>query len=277
MIDTHCHILKEYYENQSDVINNMEDNIIVVSSASPREIDEVIKLTRKYKNVYGTIGIHPEYANKYTLEDIKKIEKHINDKKIVGIGEIGLDYHYTSENKENQKKLFIKQIEIANKYKKAIVIHSRDSKIDTYNILKKYRNKETPCNMHCYSYDLTMAKKLIKDNITLGIGGIVTFKNETKLKKVVSNIPLKYLVLETDSPYLTPEPKRGKTNEPKNIIFIAQKISELKNIKYEEVLKQTTKNAKKLYNIWIKNLKYEHNINGTKYTKGLENKGQNTN
>lgn len=249
MIDTHCHILKEDYENVEEVINKMKDNIIVISSASPKEIDEVIYLSKKYKNVYATIGIHPEFANKYREEDLKKIENHLKDEKIVGIGEIGLDYHFTKEEKEEQKKLFIKQIKLANKYKKTIVIHSRDAAIDTYNIIEKYKDKEVNCDMHCYSYDLSLAKKLTEKGITLGIGGIVTFKNETQLKEIVEQIDLKYLVLETDSPYLSPEPKRGKKNEPINIKYIAQTIAKIKNNKIEEVFSQTTKNAKKIYGI----------------------------
>lgn len=252
MIDTHCHLLKEDYDNIDEVINNMKDNIIVVSSADPKEINEIINLTKTYKNVYATIGIHPEFASTYTNEDIKKLENNLTDKKVVGVGEIGLDYYYTKDNKEKQKELFIKQIKLANKYKKTIVIHSRDAKEDTYNIIEKYKDKELNCDMHCYSYDLSMAKKLTKKGISLGIGGILTFKNETKLKQIVKNIDLKYLVLETDSPYLTPEPHRGKKNEPSNVKYVAEKIAEIKNITKEEVIKITTQNAKKLYNLkWI--------------------------
>ena len=249
MIDTHCHILKEDYNNQKEVIKKMDGNIIIVSSASPKDIDEVIMLCNKYKNVYGTVGIHPEYACKYTKEDLKKIEEGINNKKIVGIGEIGLDYHYGDKEKNEQKELFIKQIKLANKYNKTIVIHSRDAKEDTYNIIKEYKNKNTKCTMHCYSYDLEMAKKLTKENIMLGIGGILTFKNEKKLKEVVTNLDINNFLLETDSPYLTPEPYRGKINEPYNIKYVAKKISELKNISYETVLKKTTENAFKQYNL----------------------------
>lgn len=249
MIDTHCHILKEDYENQEEVIKKMKDNIIIVSSASPKDIDEIIELVNTYNNVYGTIGIHPEFADTYTKEDLKKLESFLNHPKIVGIGEIGLDYHYGEDNKQKQKELFIKQIELANKYNKTIVIHSRDAKEDTYNIIEKYKNKDTKCNMHCYSYDLNHAKELIKEGITLGIGGILTFKKETILKEIVSDLDLSSFLLETDSPYLTPEPFRGKKNEPINIIYVAKKIAELKNISCEKVLEETTKNALKQFNI----------------------------
>lgn len=249
MIDTHCHILKEDYEDQEEVIKKMKDNIIIVSGASPHDTDEIIKLIEKYPNVYGTIGIHPEFASTYKKEDLDKIENYLNHKKIVGIGEIGLDYHYGKENVEFQKELFIKQIKLANKYNKTIVIHSRDAKEDTYNILMKYKARNTKCNMHCYSYDLSLAKKLTKNDITLGIGGILTFKNENNLKKIVKDIDIKYLLLETDSPYLTPEPNRGKRNEPINIKYVAQTISDIKSVPYEEVLKKTTENAKRQFEI----------------------------
>ncbi len=249
MIDTHCHILKEDYDNIEEVIKKMKENIIIVSSASPKDIDEIIDLIEKYDNIYGTIGIHPEFANTYTKTDLTKLESNLNHPKIVGIGEIGLDYHYGNDNKEAQKELFIKQIDLANKYHKTIVIHSRDAKEDTYNIIKTYKNNDTKCNMHCYGYDLEMAKKLTNQNITLGIGGILTFKNEKKLKKIVQELDLKNFVLETDSPYLTPEPFRGHINEPYNIKYVAEKIAEIKNIKYEEVLKQTTKNAIKQFDL----------------------------
>ena len=186
-----------------------------------------------------------------TKEDINKIEKYLTHPKIVGIGEIGLDYHYGEEDKEKQKELFIKQISLANKYNKTIVIHSRDAKEDTYNIIEKYKNKETKCNMHCYSYDLEMAKKLTKNDITLGIGGILTFKNEKTLKEIVKEIDLKYLLLETDSPYLTPEPFRGKKNEPQNIKFVAKKISEIKDINEKKVFKETTNNAIRQFDLKI--------------------------
>lgn len=249
MIDTHCHILKEDYEDQEDVIKRMKDNIIIVSSASPKDTDEIIYLVEKYPNIYGTLGIHPEFASTYKKEELDKIEKYLNHKKIVGIGEIGLDYHYGKESVEAQKELFIKQIELANKYNKTIVIHSRDAKEDTYNILMKYKEKSTKCNMHCYSYDLPLAKLLINNNITLGIGGILTFKNERKLKEIVKEIDIKYILLETDSPYLTPEPHRGKKNEPVNIKYVAKTISEIKNISYEKVLNKTSENAKRQFGI----------------------------
>ena len=241
MIDTHCHVYKEYYNNIEEVMKNMHDNIIIVSGTNNKSNIEVLELCKKYNNVYGTLGIHPEEADKYIEEDIKFIEEHINDDKIVAVGEIGLDYYYTTNNKEKQKELFIKQLDLATKNNKPVVIHIRESMADTIEIIKNY--KQLKKDIHCYSGSLESAKELIKINCRLGIGGVLTFKNGKKLQEVVKNIDINYLLLETDSPYLSPEPFRGKTNEPYNIIYVAKKIAEIKGLELEEVLENTTKNA----------------------------------
>lgn len=239
MVDTHCHITSEYYDNILEVISKMKDNIIIVSGTNKEDIKEVISLCN-YKNVYGTIGIYP------TEElDLKIIEDNINNKKIVGIGEIGLDYHL-EYNKEEQKNKFIKQLDLARKYNKTVVIHTRDAIQDTYDILKNYKDLKKV--IHCYSGSLEMAKEFIKIGCRLGIGGVLTFKN-SKLKDVVKEIDLKYLLLETDSPFLAPEPLRGTKNEPYNIIYVAKKIAEIKNISLEEVLDITTLNAKDQFDL----------------------------
>ena len=240
-IDTHCHIFKEYYENIDEVINEMKNNIIIVSGYNSSSNKEVIELINKHSNVYGTIGLHPEEVNNISDSDLDYIINNINNPKIVGIGEIGLDYHYTSDNKDLQKQLFIKQMDIARKYNKTVVIHSRDAILDTLNIIKKFSNLKIV--MHCYSSSLEVAKELIKMNVKLGIGGVVTFKNGIKLKEVVQNIPIENLLLETDSPYMSPEPFRGEKNRPYNCYFIAKKIAELKNISLKDVLSITTSNA----------------------------------
>lgn len=251
LIDTHCHIDSESYENPEEVIKNMKNNIIVASAASPSSIEEVVSLASKYKNVYGTIGIHPEFASTYTKDDLTLLESYINHPKIIGIGEIGLDYHYGKEDSEAQKELFIKQIELANKYNKTIVIHTRDAALETYNIIKDYKNEETKLILHCYSGSLEMAKDYIKLGAKLGIGGVLTFKNEKKLKEIVKELDLGNFVLETDSPYLTPEPYRGKKNEPMNVKFVAEKIAEIKGIDPEKVAEITTKNALNQFDLEI--------------------------
>ena len=240
-IDTHCHIFKEYYDNITEVINEMKDNIMIVSGYNSSSNKEVIELVNKYPNVYGTIGLHPEEVNNISENAFDFIIENINNPKIVGIGEIGLDYHYVSDNKELQKDIFIKQMNIARKYNKTVVIHSRDAILDTVNIIKEYQDLKIV--MHCYSSSLEVARDLIKMNVKLGIGGVVTFKNGVKLKEVVQNIPIENLLLETDSPYMSPEPLRGKQNKPYNCYLIAKKIAELKGISLESVFKITTSNA----------------------------------
>ena len=242
MIDTHCHLFKEYYSDIDEVIKKMEDNIIIVSATNEEDILEVINLCDKYTNVYGTIGIHPTEAKNIIDKDLKIIEENISNPKIVGIGEIGLDYYWEKENKEEQKELFIKQINLAKKYNKSIVVHSRDSINDTYEILSEYA-KGLKIDIHCFSASLEMALKFIKLGCRLGIGGVLTFKNSQKLKDIVENIDLEYLLLETDSPYLTPEPNRGKKNEPYNIIYVAEEIAKIKQTTLGNVLNITTINA----------------------------------
>lgn len=242
MIDTHCHLFKQYYDNIEEVIKNMNNNIIIVSGTNDLDNMEVIDLCNNYPNIYGTIGIHPTEVKNLTDNSFKIIEDNITNPKIVGIGEIGLDYYWEKDNKDIQKEIFIKQIEIAKKYNKCIVVHSRDSLNDTYEILKKYADG-IKIDIHCFSSSLEMANNFIKIGCKLGIGGVLTFKNNVKLKEVIKSIDLKHIMLETDSPYLTPEPFRGKKNEPYNIIYIAREISEIKNIELDKVLEITSKNA----------------------------------
>lgn len=237
-VDTHCHLDSRECDNIEQIIQNIENNIIIVSGYDDQSNQEVIALIEKYPNVYGTIGIHPSEVK---TSNLSFIEKYVNHPKVVGIGEIGLDYHYGKEDKELQTDYFKKQIEIARKNNKTVVIHSRDAAEDTLKIIAE--NQDVNYVMHCYSYSVEMAKQLLKYHVRFGIGGVLTFKNSKELKKVVESIPLEYLLLETDSPWLSPEPFRGQKNEPKNVLLVAQKIAELQNISLEIVLKTTTQNA----------------------------------
>lgn len=240
MIDTHCHIYKEYYDNIDEVVNEMNGYLIVAGTDDKSNL-EVIDLVNKYESVYGVIGIQPEEVNKITLDSFNIIESNLNNQKIVGIGEIGLDYYWDDSNKDYQKEVFCKMMELASKYHKPVVIHSREAIKDTCDIISKY--PDVKCVLHCYSSSLEIAKELVKKGVKLGIGGVVTFKNAKKLSEVVKEIPLDYLLLETDSPFLTPEPYRGQQNSPKNVLYVAQKIAEIKGITTDEVLMITTKNA----------------------------------
>lgn len=252
MIDTHCHLDKSDYENIEEVINNMQNNIMIASGVEINSNKEILDLCNKYNNVFCTIGIHPEYSllEQNQINDmLEHLEQNILNDNVVGIGEIGLDYYYEGYDKEKQIELFKKQLDLAKKYHKTVLIHSRDAINDTYEILKEYKDLKKV--IHCYSSSLEMAKKFIDINCMLGIGGVLTFKNSEKLKNIVKNIDIKYLLLETDSPYLSPEPLRGKKNQPYNIIYVAQKISEIKQIPLDYVLNETTKNAVSQFDLKI--------------------------
>ena len=239
LIDTHCHLSKEDYDNLEEVINGM-DGYMIISGCNDETNKEVVELVNKYENVFGTLGIHPEEIEKITSNSFKYIEDNLSNPKIVGIGEIGLDYYWTKDNIDEQKKVLIRQLDIATKYNMPIVIHSRDSIQDTYDILKRYNLKGT---IHCFSSSLEMANEFIKLGYMIGVGGTVTFKNSTKIQDVVKKIDLHNILLETDSPYLSPEPFRGKKNNPSNVYYVAKKISEIKNINIENVINTTGLNA----------------------------------
>ena len=239
LIDTHCHLSSEDYENVEEIIKNM-DGIMIVSGCSDKTNKEVLRLVESYSNVYGTIGIHPGDVDTITEESFKLIEDNINNPKIVGIGEIGLDYYWVKDNKEKQIEVFKKQLDLATKYNKAVVIHSRDSIQNVFDILKEYKLKGS---IHCFNSSLEMAKEFIKLGYKIGVGGVVSFKNAKKLQDIVMELDLKHILLETDSPFLTPEPYRGKKNEPSYVYYVAKKISELKDIDIKEVIRITGENA----------------------------------
>lgn len=247
LIDTHCHLSYEDYENLDEIIKNM-DGIMIASGCNDKTNKEVLELVNKYDNVYGTLGIHPEEVDNITEDSFKLLEENINNPKIVAIGEIGLDYYWVKDNKEKQQDIFKRQLDISTKYNKPIVVHSREAIQDTYDILKQYNLKGS---LHCFSSSLEMAKEFIKLGYKIGVGGTVTFKNSKKLQEIIKQIDIKDILLETDSPYLSPEPFRGKKNNPSNTYFVAQKISELKDIDIKEVLDITSSNAIQLFDLNI--------------------------
>ena len=245
-IDTHCHLSREDYDDIDKVIEeNKNANIdkIVVSGCSRESIEEVMDLKDRYDMVYVTIGYHPEYADTVSQSDLDYLKSLLGEKKIVGIGEIGLDYHYTKDNKDKQIWLFEEQLKIAEEFNLPVVIHSRDATMDTINTLKKYKVKGI---IHCFSGSLETANIYISMGFLLGIGGVVTFKN-SKLKDVVKEVPLESIVLETDSPYLAPVPFRGKINSSKYLEFIANFIADIKNISVDELAEITSRNASSLF------------------------------
>lgn len=251
MIDTHSHInmIKSWTPDEIvlNAINNGVDRIIV-PSAHPDDIDDVMELIDKYDNVYGMLGIHPTECQNWTddlSEKIKELSKH---KKIIAIGEIGLDYYWDKSNIDAQKELFIKQIKLANELNLPIAVHDREAHKDTMDILAEY-NKNSKVIMHCFSGSIELAKECIKRGYYIALGGVVTFKNAVKTKEVAQNIPLEYLLLETDAPYLTPVPYRGEENQPAYTRYVAEEIAKLTGKSLDEIDEITTKNTEKVFNI----------------------------
>ncbi len=248
-IDTHCHLEKKYYENIDRIINdNRQAGIdkIIVSGCEIEEIKEVLEYAKKYEDVYLTLGFHPEYADEITDSDISWLKEIVkNNKKIIGIGEIGLDYYHTKENKSKQINLFRKMLQLASELNLPVVIHSRDATGDTINILKEYKLKGI---IHCFSGSLETAKEYIKIGYYLGIGGVVTFKN-SNLRDTLKELSLDNIVLETDSPYLAPVPLRGTINSSKNIPIIAEELVNIFSVTLDEISAKTLSNTISIFNI----------------------------
>lgn len=247
MIDSHAHILSEYYEDIDSLIKELKSKKIlkVINCASGfKDIDEILNLSKKYNGfLYPAIGIHPENVN--DLDNIEKLEDLIKNNKIIAIGEIGLDYYWTKDNKELQKELFNKQLDLAEKYNLPIIVHIRDSIGDCYDILKTRKLKGI---IHCYSGSYEMAINFIKLGYKLGIGGVLTFKN-SKLRELIEKIGINDLVLETDSPYLSPEPFRGKQNNPYNVYYVLNKLSLITGIDNNKILEVTNNNITSIFDI----------------------------
>ena len=250
LIDTHCHLFEEYYTDiDKTMLDIQKSNVkaVINSGCDFKTNCEVVSLIDKYEIMYGTIGIHPENCDKYIKSDLTHMEENLIHSKIVAIGEIGLDYYYSNDNKEQQQELFIKQLEMAEKYNFPVIIHSREATRDTLNILRKFKLKGV---IHSYSGSIETAFEYIKLGYYIGINGIVTFKN-CNLSKYLNQIPISNILLETDSPYLCPDPFRGKKNEPQNIEIIANFLSKIYVLSTAEVARITTDNAMHLFDINI--------------------------
>ena len=248
IIDTHTHIYDKQFENDfDDVMKRIEDELEgIVSIGFDLESSlKSIELANRYSFVNAVIGVHPVDIKKYNDKVEKELERlALTEKKVVAIGEIGLDYHWMEDPKDVQIAGFRKQMELAERVKKPVVIHAREALQDTLDVLKDYRNVEGI--LHCYPGSLEAAKPFL-DRYYLGIGGTLTFKNNKKTKELVKELPLEKIVLETDCPYLTPVPFRGKRNEPVYTKYVAEEVARIKEISVEQVIKVTTENAKKIY------------------------------
>lgn len=250
MFDTHAHLNMSKYNNKLDKIyenarNNNVKEILVVGMDLKTSI-RAIEIANTYPNTYASVGIHPAYVNESNHLELDYL---YNNDKVVALGEIGLDFYWTSDNKELQLKVFEEQLLKAIKLNLPVIIHTRSSFDETYEILLKYKGKLSGV-LHCFSSNYGDALKTIELGFLIGIDGPITFKNNNEvLIEIVEKIDLKHILIETDSPYLTPIPFRGKENEPANVLYVARKIAEIKNISIEEVIKTTTNNAHKLFKI----------------------------
>ena len=247
-IDTHCHLSNEDYDDINLVLEeNLNNGVskIIISDCTKDTFDESIFLSENNSCIYLTLGYHPSEADSIGNDDLVLLKQKLLSSKVVGLGEIGLDYHYGKENKEKQIELFRKQLDMAVELDLPVVIHSRDATLDTINILKEY---ELSGVIHCFSGSLETAREYISMGYKLGIGGVVTFSN-SNLPSVVSVVGVENIVLETDSPYLAPVPFRGKQNSSKYIPIIAKKIAEICDISIDDVERITTNNAVCLFDL----------------------------
>ncbi len=247
IIDTHAHYNDKRFSDDADTLfkEMTQSGVkhIINCGCDINSSIECIGLSEQYPCCYTAVGYHPENLPDSDI-NLFEISKLLRKDKVVAIGEIGLDYYWRQDNKELQKKAFISQLELSVEHKLPVIIHDREAHSDTMDILRKYKPKGV---MHCFSGSTETARELVKMGIYIGIGGVLTFKNSRKLKEVAADIPLEYILLETDAPYLAPEPFRGKTNNSSLIIYVAEALAEIKGISVDEVLKTTKQNAEKLF------------------------------
>ena len=247
-IDTHAHLTDERYANPAEMINKFEADglqMVFTVGCDKKSSLDAVKFADTYKNVYAIIGYHPDDVANYD----ESIFEHLNNPKVIGVGEIGLDYHTTKDNKELQKQVFIKQLEIAHKYGLPVIIHSRDAVGDTLEILKLHKNLLTNGGIwHCFNESQETFNEIKKLGLIVSFGGVTTFKNAKNTTELIKNANLSDFVLETDCPYLTPEPMRGKAiNQPKYVLYTAQHIADVKEMNINKVIEATNNNTFKLF------------------------------
>lgn len=246
IFDTHAHYDDERFDEiRKELLSSFEKNGVgaaITCGCDKKSSLKALEMAEKYDNVYAAVGIHPCNIDSGTT--IEQIEELASNKKCVAIGEIGLDYYWVQDNKQEQKEIFIEQLKLAKRLELPVLIHDRDAHADTLEILREYKPKGV---VHSFSGSIEMAKELIDLGLYIGIGGVITFKNAKKLPEVVKMLPMDRILLETDAPYLTPVPYRGKTNHSAMIYFSAEKIAEIRNTTTEEILKQTFLNAENLF------------------------------
>jgi len=254
IVDSHCHLdFPVLYDDLDSVykraLNNKIKYLLTICTTLD-SFEKIKKIINEYDNIYGTFGIHPHESNKHPnvdFEFIKNIKN--NHEKIIGIGETGLDFYYKHSDKKTQILSFLEHIKAAKDLNIPLIVHSRNAEVETYDILKKEMSENLKIILHCFTGSFDFAKRLVDLNSYISISGIITFKKNDELEKVVSFIPLKNLLVETDSPYLSPVPNRGKSNEPSFIVHTIEKIALIKNTSKELIMLNTTSNFEKIFSL----------------------------
>ena len=251
MIDSHCHLDHEpLLSDLNNVIKRSKDvgiKKLLTISTSYKSFDRVKKIIQKDEMIYGTIGIHPHETTQDKITSDIIVKNFIDNPKIIGIGETGLDFYYENSDKDDQITSFKEHIEASIKTNSPLIIHSREAEEETFNILNDYKNQKLKILMHCFTGSKNFAKKLLSLNAFFSASGIITFKNSLELQETFKILPLEKILIETDSPFLAPVPNRGKKNEPSFIDYTAQKLADIKNISKSDLVKFTTDNFNKLF------------------------------
>ena len=252
IFDTHAHYDDPAFDTDRDtLLSGMEAAgiaKIVNASASLASAESTAKLAERYPFVYGTAGVHPDETGELTEENFAWLSLAARRKKIVAVGEIGLDYYWDKEPHEKQKYWFVRQLQLARELSLPVVVHSREAAQDTIDIIKS-EAADLRCDIHCFSYGVELAREYLNRGHYLGVGGVLTFKNARKLREVVEYMPLDRLLLETDCPYLAPAPNRGKRNSSRNLPYVVQAVAAIKGEKEEEVIRITYENAMRFYRL----------------------------
>ena len=252
IFDTHAHYDDVQFDSdREELLSSMPDlgvTTIVNVSSTLESCEKCVELAGKYPYVYAAVGVHPDEVGALNEETFAEMEALLDNDRVVAVGEIGLDYYWDNESHELQKKWFVRQLELARQHHLPLIIHSREAAADTMEIMKAHAQGLEGV-IHCYSYSREQAEEYVKMGFYIGIGGVLTFKNAKKLKEVAAAIPLERIVLETDCPYLAPEPFRGKRNQSSYIRYVAEKLAEIKGMTAEEVIAVTEANAKKMYHL----------------------------
>ncbi len=253
LIDSHAHLDDRRFDKDRDeIIKSLEEagvELVINPGADVSSSIKAVALAEKYPNIYAAVGVHPHDAKTMDENTIGLLRSFTKREKVVAIGEIGLDYHYDNSPRDVQRKRFREQLALAKEVGLPVIIHSRDAAKDTYDILEEAQDGSLKGVMHCYSGSIEMAMEYIKLGFYISLAGPVTFKNARVAKEVAKAVPIDRLLIETDAPYLTPEPYRGKRNEPVYVRYVAGTIAELRGMTFEEVAKKTAENTKRLFNI----------------------------